>query len=502
MFDTIHKRQRVLVASVSILAILAFIVYFHVYTNSIDFGIKKAVSIYGHSVTQEEVDHLANNYPLAVMLGLYEFLEALGGGTTALDIFVLNQLVIRHEAQVLAVTVTDQQVAQAISQCPLFQRDGKFHVTQYREFVQKQLIARGMNESLLENLFRSALQVARIRKIVSGSVSISDQEILNAFRAYQKADLQVINFDLSQYAAQVHVSLDQMQKLYTKESKNFNTPEIRAARYVVFEIPKDRQLLKGKARIDALQVVADQATAFIDSLANSGGEGDRFETAAKQAGIPMNVLPPFDRLNSNGIIEIKKLQKELPGLLHIVFQLPEDYPYSSAIEGIGKDRFYIFELLSIQPSRPLLFEEVQPQLRDILRNRAAAKLLYEEGREVVASIAKQLQDGKSFKAATTKLRIKSKEVLGVTPFSNLSPEDALYAETALLLSPGQISSIQRSSNGGAYAVFLTRREAIQPVEFAKKKMRLKAQLLKARQTLLFSEWMRVSRKEANVCIKS
>ena len=125
-------------------------------------------------------------------------------------------------------------------------------------------------------------------------------------------------------------------------------------------------------------------------------------------------------------------------------------------------------------------------------------MLHEEGRAVAASIAKQLQEGKSFKEAAALEGVKPQKILGVTPFSRVSPEHSLYAEVALLLSPGEISALQKSDDGGAYTVFLTRREAIRPTEFTKRKTKLKAQLLKVKQTLLFLEWMRSAREAANV----
>ena len=116
----------------------------------------------------------------------------------------------------------------------------------------------------------------------------------------------------------------------------------------------------------------------------------------------------------------------------------------------------------------------------------------------MASIAKQLQEGKSFGEAAALEGIKSQKILGIVPSSRVPPKYSLYAETALLLSPGEISALQGSDDGGAYAVFLRRRETIRPAEYAKNKKELKAQLLKMKQTLLFREWMRSAREAAGV----
>jgi len=498
MFNAICKGKRTLVVSVAVLAIFSCVFYLHTYANSIDSGMKVA-SIYGQGITQTEANLLAENYSLAVMLRLYDFLEILFSGpamdeAAALSEFVLNQLIMRHEAKTLSVVVLDRQVAQAIGKCSLFQGDRGFDMAKYREFIQKQLVPRGMSGRLLENLFRDSLRATRIRQIVSGSVAVSDQEVLRTFRAYQKEDLQVIKFDLSRYAAQAHVTADQIRELYTKELKNLRTPEARSVRYAVFKMPEGKRLLKAKARISALQKVADQAAIFAETLA----EGKvSFEKAARQAGAPVNTLPPFSDGLSNSST-FKELKRELPGLAYVTSQLTKEHPYSDVLEGIDKDRFYVLELLSVQPSRLLTLKEARPRLQEILRMQTASKLLYREGRAIVASIAKQLQEGKSFGEAAALEGIKSQKILGIVPSSRVPPKYSLYAETALLLSPGEISALQGSDDGGAYAVFLRRRETIRPAEYAKNKKELKAQLLKMKQTLLFREWMRSAREAAGV----
>lgn len=502
MFNAIRKRQHTLITSVSILAIFACILYFHTYANSIDSAAKVA-SIYGRGITRTEAYRLSENYSLAVMLGLYDFLEMLGGrnGGPSMDDesatiseFALNQLIIQHEAKALAVAVPDCQVAQAIRKCSLFQKDGDFDVAKYREFIKKQLVPRAMNGRLLGNLFRNSLQAARVRRIVSGSVAISDQEVLRSFRVYQKEDLQVIKFDFPKYAAKARVTANQILELYTKEAENLRTPEARSVRYAVFKIPDEKRLLRGKARMSALQKVADQADAFMETLTKGRVP---FEKAAEQAGAPVSTLPPFsDGLSDGGIF--KELKRELPRLAHAISQLTKEHPYSDALEGVNNDRFYVLELLSVQPPRPLALEEARPRLQGILRTRAASKLIHEEGKAIVASIAKHLQKGKSFKEAAVLQGIKSEKISGIAPSSRASPEHSLYAEAALLLSPGEISALQKSNDGGAYAVFLTSRETIRSEEFARRKEELRAQLLQVKQTLLFCEWMRTAREAANI----
>ena len=206
---------------------------------------------------------------------------------------------------------------------------------------------------------------------------------------------------------------------------------------------------------------------------------------------------PIDRTGSG--LSAEAFQGDLPNLVPAIFQLSQKEPHSEALEGSQKTHFYVFELNSITPSRPLSFEEAHPELLDFLRKQAARKLLYEEGGSALASISKQLYQGQSLAEATAKIGGKVQNISGTALYSSSSPENALYNEVALFLSPGQLSSLQPSPKG-AFSVFLRTREAINSSELAQKKDSLKAQLLKNKQTLLFLEWLQGARKRANIHI--
>lgn len=496
MFTTIRKNQRVLMLIVVILTILAF-TFFYVHTGSIGSGeVGRGVSVYNRVMTQGEIDRLAGNYQLAVVLGLYDLLESLGGTVrnevVALNNVVFNQLIIAHEANVLGVIPRDDQIARAIVECPIFQTEGRFDSTKYRNFVKEEMIPRGMNERQLEELVCDSLRIARIREIVTGSVMVSDQEIRNAFRGYQKQDLQVVKFDFLKYLAKVEVAEDQVRQLYVKDLAKLKSVETRTVHYVVFEVPQEKSALQGKERVEALQTVANQAASFSESLSNKKRS---IQDAAKEFGFAVHISLPFDRTGSGSGAE--GFHGDLPSLAPSIFKLTQEHPYSDALEGPTRTRFYVLELVAVNSPRPLTLEEARPQLLESLRSQAATKLLFEEGQAALASISELLRKGQPFENACAEVGGQTEEILGAVLYASSSPEHALYSKIALLLSPGQMSTLQPSPDG-AFAVFLKKREATDPLELAQKTALLKARLLKKKQTLLFLEWLQTARKKADI----
>ncbi|PWU08094.1 MAG: hypothetical protein C5B47_05185 [Verrucomicrobia bacterium] len=497
MFNTIRKHQRVLMLIVVILTILAF-TFFYTRTDSVQRGGDGIGMIYGRALSQIDIQRLAANYRIAHLLGLSSLLESLGGlvrdEPAALSNFVFNQLIIQHEAKSLGIEPEDNQVAQAIAGRPIFQTDGHFDVSKYRNFIRDFLEPRGFREQQLEELVRDSLRVTTLWKIVAGGVGVSDQEIRNAFRGYQKQTLQVIKFDLSQYTNKVSVPEEKVVALYGKEAGRLILPETRSIRYVIFEVPKEKEILVGGEKVKAIQETANQAETFAESLLQAKMS---FDEAARKNGLTVNTSLPFNRAGVGPGAE--SFQGDLPKLAPTIFQLTRKQPHSEALEGSDKMRFYVCELSSVTPSKPMTFEEARPQLLEVLRNQAAIKLLYDEGQAALTSIAQKLRQGESLQAAASGLAAQVQEISDTALYSSSSPEDALYNEIALFLSPGQMSALQPSIQG-AFAVFLQKRVAINPSEFDQKKEMLKAQLLQNKQTLLFFDWLRAAREKANLRI--
>ena len=112
----------------------------------------------------------------------------------ALDEFIWNRLVMHHQAKELGIEPTDTQIASHIKAVPVFQTNGQFDPVRYKTFLLEQLGPRGLTELQLENVIRDALRVERIKAIVGAPVAVSEAEIREVARVYEKVNAQEVRF--------------------------------------------------------------------------------------------------------------------------------------------------------------------------------------------------------------------------------------------------------------------------------------------------------------------
>ena len=153
MIQFLRKNQRGFMLVVAFLTIIAFAFLYN--TTQLDelAGIQNP-TIYGKSLTPLMIDREVKNYQLTMALGQYDLLQKLGGTASnpdqALNEFVWNILVLRHEAGALGIEPTDTQIADRIKSLPVFQTNSQFDPIKYSQFISEQLAPRGFNERQLE----------------------------------------------------------------------------------------------------------------------------------------------------------------------------------------------------------------------------------------------------------------------------------------------------------------------------------------------------------------
>ena len=102
----------------------------------------------------------------------------------------------------------------------------------------------------------------------------------------------------------------------------------------------------------------------------------------------------------------------------VVFDtLKMDQPNSDAL---GSNRgYYVLQLESITPARPLTFEEAKASLTEELKNERAKEALNLKAADIHNKIAADVKAGKSFAEATQAAGVKAE------PFPPYSPEDIM-----------------------------------------------------------------------------
>jgi peptidyl-prolyl cis-trans isomerase D len=495
MITILRKHQRVLMLIIAVLTIIAFIWLYNP-ADTRELGSASVATIYGRNLSQADIEREVKSYQLALAMGQFPLLEGLGGmaqdENRALEQFIWNRLVIQHQAQALGVQPTDSQVAAGIKAIPAFQSNGQFDPAKYKAFVVEQLGPRGFTELQLENIVRDALRVERLRMIVGAPAAVGEKEILEAARIFEKVNAQEVRFSPAPPGSDANVTDEEVKSFYEQNKPALMMPETRAVEYVKFAIPKTEKPLEGRARVDALQKIADAASAFAEQASASS-----FEGAAQASGQPVQRSPDFDRSGSvSGAQEDSQPPvPELRNLAPSAFLLTEKSPVSDVIQ--SGDSFFVLKLANINPERPLTIEEARPLAVSRLGAGKAERLLRENAEAALAKVREAIASGKSFQDAAADAGLKVRTFNYLLPSDpKLSPEEQEVAAATLLMEPGQLSGMIPASDGG-FAVFLSSRESLDEAGIAKKP-ELASRLLETKRRLLFMTWLSWARDAAKI----
>jgi len=162
------------------------------------------------------------------------------------------------------------------------------------------------------------------------------------------------------------------------------------------------------------------------------------------------------------------------------------------------DAFYVVELTSITPSRPLTLEEATPQIEESLRKSAAAKALKDAADKSIASLRQAVASGKSFSEAATALGLKVELLEKALAMSeSLPPEQRRAVATTLGLKDGEISGFEPTATGGI-CVYLKARAPLEDKALEARRNEIRKSLLENKKDILFAEWIRSSREAAKI----
>jgi len=492
MITLIRKHQPFLMVMVTILVIISFVLFYNINRMSGRGGGEGAVlaTVYGSNLTQDEVDRFRRKFYLAGELGLYDFLQSLGGsGEKAIENFILNSLVLDHETDALQIQPTREEIIAEETDLPVFQTDGAFDRDKLAAFIQDKLAPKGFSETEIDEMIGKDLQLRKLKALIGSTIALQPSEIRFAYEVdNRKMDVSVIRFRLADFAAGVQLSGDDLKKAFEARQQNFKSDEKRKVAFVVFSLSDADKKLEGKEKNEAMGKLANQASDFTEAMTDKGAQ---FAQIAAKAGVEVHESQPFTEAGPD-----RQLAGN-PAAVHAAFQMTQGDPNSDAIE--GPDSFYVLHLEEIVPSQPLTFEQAREQLAGQLKNERAREIMNLKATDVRNKILAGLKAGKSFADSANGL---DQKVETIPPFalSDLNaekPELAAFAEKAIELSPGQLGDFTPSPDGGMI-LYMDKFESADPAVFAKEERSLSERFLKGKQEIAFHDWLRIRRLAARV----
>lgn len=483
MITAIRKHQKVLMIIITILVIIAF-AWLYNSTDIEKLGANTVGRIYGRALTQTEIDRRARTFNLAASLGLFDLISGLGGQTgdraQAIESFVINGIVLDHEAGELQIRPTNAQVAEVVRTLPVFQTNGKFDIQRYSQFIERTLAPNGFTEAQLEETVRSQLELGRIRDLLGAAAASSSDEVRAEWeRRNRTYSVQVIRFAKEDFRAGIEVSGQEIEAYYEENKDGLTTPEERVVAAVRFRLADEVASLEGPERIKALQALADKAGEFTQAVLEPGAT---FEELAGQYGVTVEKFGPFTQGEPpEGIAEFA-------GAADAAFALSEEDPHSDAIQ--GGDGFLVLHLDSVVASRAMTIEEARPQIVTMLTDRKAREAMQTRAKEVVASIREKMAAGTAFEEAVGAVGL-SAESLPAFSMSNPaldSPDAPVVFQAAIELPAGGTSDLLLTADGGV-VVHVASTTLPDDAEFEKQKKEIAAMLTGMKRQIAYYQWL-------------
>ena len=490
-----------------VIAILAipFIFYF---VQRPDYGAMRAdkfARIYDRNVSMLEAQQTVRLLTLAQALGMSDFVQTLtgGAGTNQNQVavqFIVNLLVLRHEAARLGIRPGYSEIADVVRTLPAFQGDSGFDMKKFTDFAPNWLAPMGLSEEHIEQLVRDQLSLNQIKRLLAAGVTVPKGELDENFeRGHDTLFVTVIRFQSTDFAKHINVSDEDVQKHYEAHKAELKTDEKRKVEFVSLALTDEEKKVTGKERIEVLQKLSDRATDFTQALLEKGAD---FKQAAAKFQLPVHETGDFTKAEPDPQLKMD------PALGAAAFKLSTQEPNSDPIQ--VADGFYILHLAGISEARPLTLEEAKPKIVETIKKSKARELMSTKGAEVVQQLREAKQSGQPLEAAVQKAGGKAEKIPPFSIIEEEKPESQekepkknepsdlpLIKQAVAFLNPGEIGDFFPAGENGFVAI-LEKREPLGDANAADKKAAYEKRLLDNKQRIVLMEWLRDRGQEAGL----
>ncbi|HEX4083270.1 MAG TPA: peptidyl-prolyl cis-trans isomerase [Chthoniobacteraceae bacterium] len=496
MVNLFRKHQQGVLIGVTIVVIATFVWYWNgSRVGGAGFaGASRAATIYGHSVTDLDLQRLGRKFAVARMLGMDELLQSLVGAAQnqeqALENYVWNSYVFDHEADALQIFPTQEQMEDELQKIPGLQTDGKFDPAKLSAIVQDRLPAFGFTDSIIDELVRDAVRVRQTSDLIGSTVTITPSEAANRYdEQNEKMTITVMRLDVSSVMKGIAVSDADAQKVYDQNKGAYHTDEQRKVQVASFDLTPEQQKLEGRERTAALQALGDKAWNFARTVVD---KGSNFTGEAKKAGAALADSSLFSEAQPDPAFS------KIPTLAQNAFKLTPDLPNSDVIEGING--YYVLHLEQTAPGVQLTFEQAKPKVIGQIQSERAGQMMPTIASQARTKLLDALKAGKPIDDAAKAAGLAAEDV---QPFTLLDisrmdvPDLQTVVQTAITLGSKQLSDFAPTANGGLFVYMDSRQtpdEATTGLGVAMEQNEFNRQ----KKLAAFFEWLRIQREAARL----
>jgi peptidyl-prolyl cis-trans isomerase D len=500
MVNIFRRYQQPLMILVTLVTIISFAL---LYSHS-DFldkgGSSRGGTIYGRTVPLVQAQRAFRKGELCRQLAqeeMYQSKRTLSDLYESLAInrqeakenFTWNSIILKHEAELLGVVPTEDEIFEATQALPTFQTNGAYDSSKYAMISQNVLPHMGFTTDDLAELVGDSLRLQKIKALLGSTVVPSESEIRESYtRVAQKTEASVVRFKLDDFLAATQVPEEDVKKLYEERKGSLKTDELRKVKYVAFTLPTTDKPLEGKERTDKLTALQKQAEDFSVAMTDKNA---KFDEVAQKSGAKIQESPDFSIAKPPEALEASS---DVAGA---AFKLNQQEPNSDVVE--TPRGYYVLQLAGITPPRPLAYEEAKADLTDTLKRERAQEALNLKASDVHNKIEAAIKGGKSFADAAQEAGVKAD---AFPAFSQKEPKmepanSGEIMQTASELNEGQLSTVVPTPDG-SLIVYVTKRLPIDENELKAEKGRLTEALSSFQRMALFQQWLKLRRAAAQL----
>ncbi len=254
MMKLLRRHKDWLMIVIAILAI-PFVFYF---VQRPDYGAMRSdrfAHMYDRNVSMLEAQQIGRLLTLAQAIGMSDFVRTLtaGAGMNQNQVavqFIINLLVLRHEAERLGLRPSASEIADVVRKLPAFQSESGFDINKFSDFVRNGLAPMGLGEEHIEQLVRDEICMNEIKRLLATGITVSKGELDENFRrGYDKFYVSVIRFRPTDFQDGITVNDEDVQKYYDAHKADLKTDEKRKVQFVRLGLTEEQTKLTGKERI-------------------------------------------------------------------------------------------------------------------------------------------------------------------------------------------------------------------------------------------------------------
>lgn len=491
MMKLLRKHRDWLMIVIAVLA-LPFVFYF---VQKPDYGRMRSgqfAKVYDHNISEIEAQRDARLFGLARELGMAEFLRDLTMSAPSdnqmVQEFIINLTILHHEAEKLGIHPAQSQVVDLVRNFSAFRGASGFDPKKYEEFAGNVLGSYGFTELQIEQLARDDLSLKRIKELLAAGVGLPEAEIKTEFeQLYGKSFVSVVRLNVADFAKDVKITDEDIQKYFDSHKEEFKTDEKRKIEFAQFTLTDAEKKLTGKERVDALTKLQDRANDFSQALLEKGAD---FRQIAAKFQVPVETTGEFSVQSPD-----PKL-KDKTKATAAAFQLSAQDPTSDIVE--EEDGYYILHLDAITPARPLTIDEAKPKIVEALKMQRAREMVSTKGAQVSRDLREAANAKQPLAPVCQKDGVKLEKL---EPFAiaddadtpeNKKPDqpDLVSIKNGVAqIQPGEVSDFLPAPTGGLIVV-LEKREPPEPAKYQQAKATFEERYLKNKREIVFFEWLR------------